>query len=1021
MQSKGAIKLLAILLALVCLYQLSFTFVTRSVENQARETTGDDPRAYQVYLDSISNEGVFNLLVKNYSYQECKERELNLGLDLKGGMNVTLEVSVVDLIRAMSNYSTDTTFNSAIERALQMQTNSQEPFVTLFGRAFEEVDPNARLAAIFNTMDLQGRVSFNSTNAEVIAVIREESNDAIDRTFNILRTRIDKFGVAQPNIQQLGSGRILVELPGVKEPERVRKLLQGTAKLEFWETYENNEAFPHLEEVNDFLREETEKDSLRATLDDTASTDDALAALIPDESDDPELQDDADVEETDPEAAVDGAVAEADTGAGEPSLLEQFESDTAGADTSDAPASFEDFSKENPLFALLNPAIFTNQNQQQEFRPGPVIGYAAIKDTGRINDIFSRPEVLAILPKEMKLLWSVKPPTEGSKALELIAIKVTSREGIAPLDGTAISDARQDFGQFNSKPEIVMNMNAEGAKIWKRLTGENVNRSVAIVLDNYVYSYPTVQGEIAGGRSSITGNFTINEAKDLANILKAGKLPAPARIVEEAVVGPSLGQEAIQSGLLSFIIALILVLIYMVFYYSNAGWAADIALGSNVFFIFGVLASLGAVLTLPGIAGIVLTLGMAVDANILIFERIREELRAGKGHRLAISDGFGNAYSAIIDANVTTLLTGIILYIFGSGPVQGFATTLIIGILTSLFSAIFISRLIFEWRLARNKSIKFATKLTANVLTNTKIDFVGKRKLYYTISGIIIAAGIAGIIIRGFSLGVDFKGGRSYIVRFDQPVNTVDIRSQLAGPLEGAPEVKTFGPSNQVKITTAYLINENTAEADDQAESVLINTLNIERDQLMSSQKVGPTIADDIKVSAIWAISISIIIIFLYILMRFRRVAFSAGAVAALAHDTMVILSIFSIFWGVLPFSLEIDQAFIAAILTVMGYSINDTVVVFDRIREFMGIHHKADLKTVINSALNATLSRTINTSLTIFMVLLSIFIFGGEVIRGFSFALLVGLVVGTYSSVCIATPIVLDLASKQQAKKGKK
>jgi len=563
-----------------------------------------------------------------------------------------------------------------------------------------------------------------------------------------------------------------------------------------------------------------------------------------------------------------------------------------------------------------------------------------------------------------------------------------------------------------------MRMNAEGAQTWKRLTAENVGRSIAIVLDDYVYSFPTVQGEIAGGNSSITGNFEINEAKDLANILKAGKLPAPAKIVEEAIVGPSLGQEAIQSGLISFIIALILVLVFMVFYYNNAGWAADLALFANVFFILGVLSSLGAVLTLPGIAGIVLTLGMAVDANILIYERIREELRAGKGIKLAISDGYKMAYSSIIDANVTSLLSGIILYVFGTGPIQGFATTLIIGILTSLFSAIFLTRLIFEWRLGKDKKINFSTRLTENAFTNINIDWISKRKIFYTISGIIILAGISSMFYRGFSTGVDFKGGRSYVVRFDNDVSTVDVRSTLEQPFQVAPEVKTFGAGNQVKITTSYMIEDNSAEADEQVESALINTLGIQKTQIMSSQKVGPTIADDIKVSAAYAVIFSLIVIFLYILIRFRKWTFGLGALAALTHDVLILLSLFSMFWGILPFSLEIDQAFIAAILTVMGYSINDTVVVFDRVREFLGIHHKSEMKTVINNALNATLSRTINTSLTIFFVLFAIFVFGGEVIRGFAFALLIGIIVGTYSSLCIATPIVVDFAKDENKEK---
>lgn len=1019
MQSKGAIKFFAIILTLACLYQLSFTVVVRNVESKAKEKTGDDVAAYQAYLDSISGLGVYNLLVKEYSYQECKERELNLGLDLKGGMNVTLEVSVVDLIRSMANNSTDPTFNNALKRASELQRNSQDDYVTLFGKAFVEDDPEARLAAVFGTIELQDRVNFNSTNEEVLAVIREEANSAIDRTFNILRTRIDKFGVAQPNIQQLGSGRILVELPGVKEPERVRKLLQGTAKLEFWETWDNDDImFGHLNSINELLRAElqaeSEDDTLSSSLTDTSSSSssaDLLAAIGNSDDIDDDVVDEDDVDVS--EDAVD------DTTDGESSLIEQLSGDSAAQDT--AAQTFEQFADENPFFAILSPAIFQNAQGQSEYRKGPVVGYALFKDTSKVNAILARREVQAMLPRNLKFFWGIKPPTPESKALELIAIKTNGRDNIPPLDGGAISDARQDFGQFNGNPEISMRMNPEGANTWKRLTSENVGKSVAIVLDDYVYSFPTVQGEIAGGNSSITGNFEINEAKDLANILKAGKLPAPARIVEEAVVGPSLGQEAISSGLMSFVIALVLVLIFMVLYYSNAGYAADLALFANVFFVFGVLASLGAVLTLPGIAGIVLTVGMAVDANILIYERIREELRAGKGIRLAVSDGYKMANSSIIDANVTTLLTGVVLYIFGSGPIQGFATTLIIGILTSLFSAIFLSRLYFEWRLGNKKDVKFYTNATKDLFTNINIDWISKRKMFYFISGTIITIGIASMLIKGFALGVDFKGGRSYVVRFDEAVSTVDIRTQLTDNFETAPEVKTFGSSNQVKITTSYLIDDNSEESDQLVEDALLTGLGVDQSKIMSSQKVGPTIADDIKVSAGMAVSFSIVVIFLYLLIRFRRWTFGVGALVALAHDTLILLSLFSLFWGILPFSLEIDQAFIAAILTVMGYSVNDTVVVFDRVREFLGIHHKSELKTVINSALNATLSRTVNTSLTIFFVLFSIFIFGGEVIRGFSFALLIGVVVGTYSSLCIATPIVVDFAKKVEDNKSKK
>jgi SecD/SecF fusion protein len=1001
MQSKGAIRLLAILLAVVCLYQISFTIVTRTVENKARKISAGDERLYTRYIDSIQDVGVYNLLLKNYTYKECKEREINLGLDLKGGMNVTLEVSIPELIDAMAGANrTDPVFQKAMAEALRMQQNSQEDFVTLFGRAFTRVDPNARLAAIFGTAEFQGRIGFNSTNEEVLQFIKQECDDAVSRTFNILRTRIDKFGVTQPSIRQLARGRIMVELPGVKEPERVRKLLQGTARLEFWETYENSEVFESLQKVNDLLRDKPHLlngETPVAGKDTVPSAGEQELAL------------------TNPSDTVNQVGT--DTAMQAQTLLSEIEGDTARKDTARAD-TFEDFVRENPFFALLSPAIFQNANNQSEFQKGPVIGYALIRDTSKVNRILALPEVRALLPRDLKVAWGVKPPMEGSSALELVALKVTTRDGRPPLDGTVITDARQDFGQFNNKPEVAMSMNAEGARIWKRLTGENVGRSVAIVLDDYVYSYPTVQSEIAGGRSTITGQFTISEAKDLANILKAGKLPAPARIVEEAVVGPSLGKEAIQSGLISFVIALILVLAFMVAYYNNAGWAADLALFANVYYIIGVLASLGAVLTLPGIAGIVLTVGMAVDANILIYERIREEIKQGKGIRLAISDGFKRAYSAIIDANVTTLLTGIILFVFGSGPIQGFATTLIIGILTSLFSAIFITRLRFEWNLARNKPIRFSFPWNENFLKNTQIDFVGKRKIFYVLSGIIILAGIISIIVRGFSLGVDFKGGRSYVIRFDEPVRTVDIRARLTEPLGGAPEVKTFGPANQVRVTTAYLIHDNSAEADDKAEAVITAALGIDNSQIMSSQKVGPSIAEDIKREAVLAVTFSLIVIFLYILLRFRQWSYSAGAIIALAHDTLFILSLFSFFWGVLPFSLDIDQAFIAAILTVMGYSMNDTVVVFDRLREYISEHPKMEKMTLINRALNATLSRTLNTSLTILFVLVAIFIFGGEVIRGFAFALLVGIIVGTYSSVCIATPIVVDLSGRRKTLK---
>jgi len=1004
MQSKGAIRFFAIVLAIVCLYQLSFTLVTWLQENKARDFANGDPVKEKSYLDSVNTVGIYNLGVKNYTYQECKEREVNLGLDLKGGMNVTMEVSVIDMIRALSNYSTDTTFNAALSRAQQMQKNSQEDFVTLFGRAFKEIDPNAKLAAVFNTLDLQDKINFNSTNEDVLKIIKTEADAAISRSFNILRTRIDKFGVTQPNIQQLGSGRILIELPGVKEPERVRKLIQGTAKLEFWETYPNNEAFPIISNINDKLKNLNKKDSLNDAVKDTTG-------LNPDSS---------------ATAAVDTGKTTPDTSGGIKSLTEKFSTDTTKSDT--ASKSMEQLTKDNPIFAILQPAIFQNQQGQQEYRKGPVVGFVAIKDTGKINTYLAMPDIKTMIPKDMKFLWTVKPPTTDAAFLELVAIKTSGRDGRAPLEGDAIADARQDFGQFGGTPEISMRMNPEGAKIWKRLTHDNVGKSIAIVLDDYVYSYPNVQGEIAGGNSSITGSFTINEAKDLANILKAGKLPAPARIVEESIVGPSLGEEAIHNSAISFVVAFIVIMLFMAVYYGKAGWVANVALFTNIFFIMGVLASLGAVLTLPGIAGIVLTIGLSVDANILIFERVREELRAGKGIRLAISDGFKHAMSSILDSNITLLILGIVLYMFGSGPVQGFATTLVIGVLTSLFSAVLISRLIFESLLGKNNPISFSNRFTEHIYRGIQFNFVDNRKYFYMLSGVVIIGGAVAFGMKGLNYGVDFEGGHTYTVQMDKSLSTEDIRMALAPKLGVPPVVKTVGTTDRYKITTSHLINDTSAVVANTLTQLVYDGLKplyasapdyetFKTKNLVSSQKVGPTIADDIKKSAVWAVLISCGLMFLYIYFRFKKWQYGLGATVALFHDVLIVLSLFAIFNGILPISLEIDQHFIAAILTVMGYTMTESVVVFDRIREYLGVHHKKDDKDVINDALNATLSRTINTTLTVFFVLVVIFIFGGEVIRGFIFALLVGRIVGTYSSLCISTPIVVDFDRKKNNK----
>mgnify|MGYP000930906633 FL=1 len=1001
MQSKGAVKLFAILLALVCVYQLSFTLVTRSVEKDAKAFANGDPAKERQYLDSVNTQPVYPIF--GHTYKKCKENELNLGLDLKGGMNVTLEVSLVDLIRSMANHSTDATFNKALDNAVAAQSKSQKDFVSLFVDEFQKLDPNGRLAAIFATKELSERINFNSSNEEVKQIIQTEANAAFDRTYQIIKTRIDKFGVTQPNVQKLGNGRILVELPGIKEPERVRKLLQGTAKLEFWETYDNTEIYPMLEEANKALKLTGAADT---TVQAEAINTDSLTV---------------------PADTLKDATAAADTAAKSEDLVAQLGDKKEGGDTAKTDTtgqkSFEDFARENPFFAVLTPSVGQNEQGQSELRKGPVIGMSLIKDTARVNQYLAMPQVRSKFPREFKAFWSVKPIDAEGRVLQLVAIKMPNRDFQAPLDGSAVVDARKQKGQFSDNWEIGMSMNAEGARTWKRLTGQNIGKSVAIVLDDYVYSFPVVQNEISGGNSSITGQFTLEEADDLANVLKVGKLPAPARIVEDTVVGPTLGQEAINAGLISFVIALVLVLLFMVSYYSNAGLVADIALFANVFFIMGILASLGAVLTLPGIAGIVLTIGLSVDANILIFERVREEMALGKGLRLAISDGFKHAYSSIIDSNVTTLILGIILYVFGTGPIQGFATTLIIGILTSLFCAIFITRMIFEWMLGRNKDIRFWNNFSKGAFKNIHINFVERRKIYYMISGLIIAAGIAAFVTKGLNFGVDFQGGRSYVVRFEKPMATVDVIDALKGPFGKSPEVKTFGGENQVKITTTYLIDDPAQDAEVRVTDKLNEGLKAIGGNytVLSTQKVGPTIADDIKSSAIWAILISCALMFIYIFIRFKRWQFGLGAVIALLHDAVVVLSFFAIFNGVLPFSLEIDQAFIAAILTVMGYSMTDTVVVFDRIREFVGVHHHAhNQRKVINDALNATLSRTINTSLTIFFVLLAIFIFGGEVIRGFTFALLIGIVIGTYSSICIATPVVVDFAKLDSEDKKK-
>jgi len=991
MQNRGTIRLFALLFALVSVYQLYFTYKAKSVESNAVEYANGNAVKQQYYLDSIAEQPVMTFLgLKDFTYNQVKEKELNLGLDLKGGINVILQVSVKDILIGLSNDSHNPVFNAALNDASKAQADSQDDYLTLFFRAFEKEAQGKGVkladADIFGNKDLRGKVNFDMSNAEVADVIREEADGAVDRAFQVLRARIDKFGVAQPNIQRLeNSGRILVELPGVKDAERVKKLLQSTAQLEFWETYTNDQVAGFLQSANARLRD--------------------IVKVV-------------DAKKTKADKVGESAASQVD------SLLASTDSKPNEDLKSDVSAN------NNPLFSLLDP---------RSYQGSPVIGYAAVKDTAAIDGYLKMREIKELIPSSLqyvKFLWDAKPDPRNGNRLALYAMR-GNRDNTPPLGGDVIVDANSDFDQTNNMPVVSMEMNKTGARLWKKLTEENVDKSIAIVLDGYVYSAPRVNEPISGGRSQISGRFTVTESQDLANILKAGKLPAPAHIIQAEIIGPSLGQEAIDSGVLSFGISLLIVLAWMFFYYGQAGWYSDIALAANVLFIFGVLASIGAVLTLPGIAGIVLTIGMSVDANVLIYERIREEMKKGKGMKLAIQDGYSQALSSILDANITTLLTGIILYVFGTGPVQGFATTLIIGILTSLFSAIFITRLLIERKLKADKSITFATAGTENWFSNPHFDFLAKRKIAYLASGTIVVLGLLSLFTRGLNQGVDFVGGRTFTVRFDHTVKTGDIANDLATVFinpdgkQMKPEVKTLGGSNQVKITTKYKIEKEGSETDHEVNELLYKGLKkyLPADYpyeafiggadsnvgIMQSVKVGPTIADDIKTSAIEAILFSLIVVFLYILFRFRKVGFSSGAVIAVFHDAIIVLSLFSILHGYLPFSLEIDQAFIAAILTVIGYSLNDTVVVFDRIREVLGEHHKGrSFKGMVNEAMNSTLSRTINTSLTTFFVILSIFIFA-ETIRGFMFALLVGIVVGTYSSLFIATPAMYDIEHKRK------
>ncbi|WP_195667373.1 protein translocase subunit SecDF [Bacteroides intestinalis] len=980
MQNKGFVKVFAILLTLVCVFYLSFSFVTRHYNNKAKEYAKGDLKLEQDYLDSLSNEKVW---FGNWTLKQCREMEISLGLDLKGGMNVILEVSVPDVIKALADNKTDEAFNQALATAAKQAISSQDDVITLFVREYHRIAPDARLSELFATQQLKDKVNQKTSDAEVEKVLRSEVKAAVDNSYNVLRTRIDRFGVVQPNIQSLEDkmGRIMVELPGIKEPERVRKLLQGSANLEFWETYNAKDVAPYLQAADNKLRSilSNEAPADSAAVDSTAapvvaqttSTADSLAAALKGEN---------------KAQSVD---------------LAQIK-------------------KEHPLLAVLQ----VNSSGQ-----GPVVAYANYKDTAEINKYLSMREIQAELPKDLRLKWGVSAYEYDPKGqtFELYAIRSTERNGRAPLEGDVVVSAKDEYDQFG-KPAVSMSMNTDGSRRWAQLTKQNIGKSIAIVLDGYVYSAPNVNTEITGGNSQITGHFTPEQAKDLANVLKSGKMPAPARIVQEDIVGPSLGQASINAGVFSFIVALVLLMVYMCTMYGFIpGMVANGALVLNMFFTLGILSSFQAALTMSGIAGMVLALGMAVDANVLIYERTKEELRAGKGVKKALADGYSNAFSAIFDSNLTSIITGIILFNFGTGPIRGFATTLIIGILISFFTAVFITRLVYEYFMNKDKwlNLTFSSKISKNLMANVHFDFMGGNKKWLTITGVILVICIGSLFVRGLSQSIDFTGGRNFKVQFENAVEPEQVRELISSKFGDANvSVIAIGTDKKtVRISTNYRIEEDGNNVDSEIEAYLYETLKpvltqnitletfIDRENhtggsIVSSQKVGPSIADDIKTSAMWSVVLALIAIGLYILIRFRNIAYSVGSVAALTSDTLMILGAYSLCWGWMPFSLEIDQTFIGAILTAIGYSINDKVVIFDRVREFFGLYPKRDRKQLFNDSLNTTLARTINTSLSTLIVLLCIFILGGDSIRSFAFAMILGVVIGTLSSLFIASPI---------------
>ena len=980
MQNKGFVKVFAVLLTLACAFYLSFSFVTRYQMNKAAE----DPKGSAHYLDSMQNQKVW---LGIYTLKQCREMEIGLGLDLKGGMNVILEVSVPDVVKALADNKPDEAFNKAVAEAAKLQINSQEDFITLFIREYKKLAPEGKLAELFATQQLKDKVNTRSTDAEVEKVLREEVSAAVDNSFNVLRTRIDRFGVAQPNIQTLEGkmGRIMVELPGIKEPERVRKLLQGSANLEFWETFEAKDIVPVLASADN---------RARGLLNVDAPADSAMVE------------------------ADTTAVAEASAVSAKDSLAAALKGETATASNT----NIEELKKEHPLLAVL---------QLNQSGVGCIVGYADYKDTADVNRILNMKAVKEVMPRDLKLMWGVKASDmdKTGRIFELYAIKSTERNGRAPLEGDVVTDAKDEYDQFN-KPCVSMSMNTDGSRRWAALTKKNIGREIAIVLDGYVYSAPRVNSEITGGNSQITGNFTPEVTKDLANVLKSGKMPAPARIVQEDIVGPSLGQESINQGIVSFIVALIVLMIYMCAMYGFIpGMVANGALFINFFFTLGILSSFQAALTMSGIAGMVLSLGMAVDANVLIYERTKEELRAGKGTKQALAEGYKNAFSAIFDSNLTSIITGIILFNFGTGPIRGFATTLIIGILCSFFSAVFLTRLVYEHFMNKDKwlNLTFTTGISKNLMQNVHYNFMGITKRSFTIWGAIIVVCIISFFVRGLAQSIDFTGGRNFVVQFEQVVQPETVRSLLQ-PKVGDANVQAIAlgtDGKTVRVTTNYRINEDSPTIDAEIEEFLYNALKegnllgegttleifIDRDNrtggsIISSQKVGPSIADDIKTSAVWSVVLALIAIGLYILIRFSNIAFSIGATVALMVDTLLIIGAYSLCYGWMPFSLEIDQTFIGAILTAIGYSINDKVVIFDRVREFIGLYPKRDRTQLFNDSLNTTLCRTINTSLSTLIVLLSIFILGGDSIRSFAFAMILGVVIGTLSSLFVAAPV---------------